>query len=177
MWALPFRVKPQINEGDAITMTIEQDISSVSEASASVNDLVTNKRSIKTTVLVANGDVIVLGGLIDEDVQESQSKVPVLGSIPWLGRLFRYDKTTKTKRTLMVFIHPTIISNPSIGHQISQSKYTNFRELQKQLEDLENIEVNPQMADFPDPPVVSDQEQNNPDSESNPDAASDDKNQ
>jgi general secretion pathway protein D len=174
---ITLKVKPQINEGNAITMTIEQTTSSVSEASVTVNDLVTNKRSIKTTVLVANDDMIVLGGLIDEDVQESQSKVPVLGSIPWLGRLFRYDKTTKTKRTLMVFIHPTIISNPSIGHQISQSKYTNFRELQKQLEDLETIEVNPQMADFPDPPVVSDQEQNNPDSESNPDAASDDKNQ
>ena len=174
---ITLKVKPQINEGNAITMTIEQTTSSVSEASATVNDLVTNKRSIKTTVLVANDDMIVLGGLIDEDVQESQSKVPLLGSIPWLGRLFRYDKTTKTKRTLMVFIHPTIISNPSIGHQMSQSKYTNFRELQKQLKDLETIEVNPKMADFPDPPVVSDQEQNDPDSESDPDLQFDDKNQ
>ena len=174
---ITLKVKPQINEGNAITMTIEQTTSSVSEASATVNDLVTNKRSIKTTVLVANDDMIVLGGLIDEDVQESQSKVPLLGSIPWLGRLFRYDKTTKKKRTLMVFIHPTIINNPSIGHQISQSKYTNFRELQKQLKDLETIEVNPKMADFPDPPVVSDQEQNDPDSESDPDLQFDDKNQ
>ena len=174
---ITLKVKPQINEGNAITMTIEQTTSSVSEASATVNDLVTNKRSIKTTVLVANDDMIVLGGLIDEDVQESQSKVPLLGSIPWLGRLFRYDKTTKKKRTLMVFIHPTIISNPSIGHQMSQSKYTNFRELQKQLKDLETIEVNPELADFPDPPVVSDQEQNDPDSESDPDLQFDDKNQ
>jgi general secretion pathway protein D len=174
---ITLKVKPQINEGNAITMTIEQTTSSVSEASATVNDLVTNKRSIKTTVLVANDDMIVLGGLIDEDVQESQSKVPLLGSIPWLGRLFRYDKTTKKKRTLMVFIHPTIISNPSIGHQMSQSKYTNFRELQKQLKDLETIEVIPELADFPDPPVVSDQEQNDPDSESDPDLQFDDKNQ
>ena len=174
---ITLKVKPQINEGNAITMTIEQTTSSVSEASATVNDLVTNKRSIKTTVLVANDDMIVLGGLIDEDVQESQSKVPLLGSIPWLGRLFRYDKTTKKKRTLMVFIHPTIISNPSIGHQMSQSKYTNFRELQKQLKDLETIEVDPELADFPDPPVVSDQEQNDPDSESDPDLQFDDKNQ
>ena len=112
---ITLKVKPQINEGDAITLTIEQETSSVSESSASVNDLITNKRSIKTTVLVANGDVIVLGGLIDEDVQKSQSKVPVLGSIPLLGRLFRYDKTTKTKRTLMGFIRPTIISNPFNG--------------------------------------------------------------
>ena len=174
---ITLKVKPQINEGDAITMTIEQTTSSVSEASAVVNDLITNKRSIKTTVLVANDDMIVLGGLIDEDVQISQSKVPLLGSIPWLGRLFRYDKTTKTKRTLLVFIHPTIIANPAISHQISQSKYTNFRKLQEQLTDMDTIDVNPEMADFPDPPVVSDQEQNEPDSESDPDLQSDDKNQ
>ncbi|MFC1702532.1 type II secretion system secretin GspD, partial [Pseudomonadota bacterium] len=173
---ITLKVKPQINEGDAITMTIEQTTSSVSEASSTVNDLVTNKRSIKTTVLVANDDMIVLGGLIDEDVQNSQSKVPLLGSIPWLGRLFRYDKVTKTKRTLLVFIHPTIITNPAIGHQISQSKYTNFRELQKQLSDMEAIEINPELVDFPDPPVVSDQEQNDPDSESDPDLQFDDKN-
>jgi len=126
---------------------------------------------------VANDDMIVLGGLIDEDVQESQSKVPLLGSIPWLGRLFRYDKTSKKKRTLMVFIHPTIISNPAISHQISQSKYTNFRELQKQLKDMETIEVIPELADFPEPPVVSEKEQDNPDSENDPDPQVDDKNQ
>jgi general secretion pathway protein D len=174
---ITLKVKPQINEGDAITMTIEQTTSSVSEASLTVNDLVTNKRSIKTTVLVANDDMIVLGGLIDEDVQNSQSKVPVLGSIPWLGRLFRYDKVTKTKRTLLVFIHPTIISNPAIGHQISQSKYTNFRELQRQLADKDTIEIDPELVDFPDPPVVSDTEQDEPDSESDPELESDDKNQ
>jgi len=115
--------------------------------------------------------------LIDEDVQNSQSKVPLLGSIPWLGRLFRYDKVTKTKRTLLVFIHPTIISNPAIGHQISQSKYTNFRELQRQLADKDTIEIDPELVDFPDPPVVSDTEQDEPDSESDPELESDDKNQ
>jgi general secretion pathway protein D len=121
---ITLKVKPQINEGDAITLEIEQDISSVSNTQASSTDITTNKRSIKTTVLVANDNMVVLGGLIDEDVQESQSKVPVLGSIPLLGRLFRYNKTTKLKRTLMVFIHPVIISNPAQGHMISQSKYT-----------------------------------------------------
>jgi len=174
---IKLKVKPQINEGNAITMTIEQDISSVSESSASVNDLITNKRSIKTTVLVANDDVIVLGGLIDEDVQESQSKVPVLGSIPWLGRLFRYDKTTKSKRMLMVFIHPTIISNPSIGHQISQSKYTYLQDLQNQLTDMKSLEVKPELEDFPKTPVVSEKEQTDPDSENDPNLQSEDKNQ
>jgi len=174
---ISLKVRPQINEGDAITMTIEQTTSSVSEASATANDLVTNKRSIKTTVLVANDDMIVLGGLIDEDVQVSKSKVPVLGSIPLLGRLFRYDKSTKLKRTLLVFIHPTIINNPATSHQISQSKYTNFKELQKQLSDIESLDVNPEMVDFPEAPVVSEKEQDDPDSESDPDLQFDDQNQ
>ncbi len=174
---ITLKVKPQINEGDAITLTIEQDTSSVSESSASVNDLITNKRSIKTTVLVANGDVIVLGGLIDEDVQETQSKVPVLGSIPLLGRLFRYDKTTKTKRTLMVFIRPTIISSPSMGHMISQSKYTYVRGQQELLKDAKALEVKPELDEFPDPPVVSEEEQDSPDSEGDPEPQFDDKNQ
>jgi general secretion pathway protein D len=156
-------------------MTIEQDISSVSESSAAINDLITNKRSIKTTVLVANDDMIVLGGLIDEDVQESQSKVPLLGSIPWLGRLFRYDKTTKLKRTLMVFIHPTIINNPAQGHLISQSKYTYLQDLKNELKDTKSLEVTPEMEDFPKPPVVSDKEQTDPDSESDPDLQPEDK--
>ena len=72
---ITLKVKPQINEGDAITMDIEQDISAVSANSASETDLTTNKRSIKTTVLVANDDMLVLGGLIDEDVQVTQSEV------------------------------------------------------------------------------------------------------
>ena len=178
---ITLKVKPQINEGDAITMTIEQETSSVNEASTSVGDLITNKRSIKTTVLVANDDVIVLGGLIDEDVQESQSRVPLLGSIPWLGRLFRYDKTTKTKRTLLVFIHPTIISNPAQGHLISQSKYTYIQDMQKRLNNAqspaENPEIKPELKEFPELPAASDQEQNDPDSEGDPDPQFDEKNQ
>jgi general secretion pathway protein D len=174
---ITLKVKPQINEGDAITMTIEQDISAVAASSASDTDLTTNKRSIKTTVLVANDDMLVLGGLIDEDVQITQSKVPVLGSIPILGRLFRYDKTTKLKRTLMVFIHPTIINDPSQGHLISQSKYTYLRDQQDQLSDTENLEIKPELEEFPDPPVLIDKEQNAPDSEGNPDLPTDDESQ
>jgi len=178
---ITLKVKPQINEGDAITMTIEQETSSVNEASSSVGDLITNKRSIKTTVMVANDDMIVLGGLIDEDVQESQSRVPLLGSIPWLGRLFRYDKTTKTKRTLLVFIHATIINNPAQGHLISQSKYTYLQDMQNQLNNAQspadNPEIKPELKEFPEPPIVSDKEPNDPDSESNPDLQLNDKNQ
>lgn len=165
---ITLKVKPQINEGDAITMTIEQDISAVAATSASDTDLTTNKRSIKTTVLVANDDMLVLGGLIDEDVQITQSKVPVLGSIPILGRLFRFDKTRKLKRTLMVFIHPTIINDASQGHLISQSKYTYLRQRQDELPDLKNLEVEPELDDFPDPPVVTDKKLNGTESAGSP---------
>jgi general secretion pathway protein D len=151
---ITLKVKPQINEGDAITMTIEQDISAVAQTSVSDTDLTTNKRSIKTTVLVANDDMLVLGGLIDEDVQVTQSKVPVLGSIPVLGRLFRFDKTKKLKRTLMVFIHPTIINDASQGHLISQSKYTYLREQQDQLPEVEDLDVKPELDEFPPPPEL-----------------------
>jgi general secretion pathway protein D len=165
---ITLKVKPQINEGDAITMTIEQDISAVAATSASDTDLTTNKRSIKTTVLVANDDMLVLGGLIDEDVQITQSKVPVLGSIPVLGRLFRFDKTRKLKRTLMVFIHPTIIDDPAQAHLISQSKYTYLRQRQDELPDLKNLEVEPELDEFPDAPVVTDKDPNGPESASSP---------
>jgi len=170
---ITLKVKPQINEGDAITMTIEQDISSVAPTSASDTDLTTNKRSIKTTVLVADDDMLVLGGLIDEDIQETQSRVPVLGSIPVLGRLFRFDKTTKLKRTLMVFIHPKIIDDPAQGHLISQSKYTYLRGEQDELTETNKLAVDPQLDDFPDPPVITEKDSNNPGSGSSPDLRSD----
>ena len=81
---------------------------------------------------------------------------PVLGSIPLLGRLFRFDESKKVKRTLMVFIHPTIIDDPSRGHLISQSKYTYLRDRQAELSDVDVLDVIPKLEDFPDteiPPV------------------------
>ena len=174
---ITLKVKPQINEGDAITMTIEQDISAVAQTSASDTDLTTNKRSIKTTVLVANDDMLVLGGLIDEDVQISQSRVPVLGSIPLLGRLFRYDQTKKVKRSLMVFIHPTIINNPAQGRLISQSKYTYLQQRQQELSEVEKLDVEPELGEFPDAPAPSAPEADEAASGSSSNLTSDDREQ
>lgn len=115
------KVKPQINEGNAVQLSIYQEVSSLSGLTAS--DIITNKREITTTVLVDDGDVIVLGGLIDDDVQESASKVPVLGDLPGLGRVFRTDKARRTKRNLMVFIRPVIIRDASTLQEISHEKY------------------------------------------------------
>ena len=104
------KVKPQINEGDAIQLNIEQEISSVLPSAQAI-DTVTSKRTLKTTVLVEDGKILVLGGLIDEQESASEQRVPLLGSIPIIGQLFRYDTESKTKRNLMVFIKPSILRN------------------------------------------------------------------
>ena len=90
-------------------------------------DILINKREIKTSVIVDDGGTIVLGGLIDEDVQESVSKVPILGDIPFLGHLFKSTTTSKRKRNLMVFIRPTIVRDGVTMNDISQKKYQYIR--------------------------------------------------
>jgi general secretion pathway protein D len=96
-------------------------------------DLITNKRNIKTTVLVEDGETIVLGGLIDDDVQESVKKVPFLGDIPLLGRLFKTTSITRTKRNLMVFLRPTIVRNSEDVRAISNRKYNYFQAIENDL--------------------------------------------
>ncbi|MFT2092222.1 type II secretion system secretin GspD [Paraglaciecola sp. 2405UD69-4] len=122
---IKLKVTPQINEGDAVQLLIEQEVSSLSGATSV--DIITNKREIKTSVIVDDGGVIVLGGLIDEDVQESVSKVPLLGDIPIIGHLFKSTTTSKNKRNLMVFIRPTIIRDGVTMNEISQKKYQYIR--------------------------------------------------
>lgn len=122
------KVTPQINEGDAVQLLIEQEVSSVSGATSV--DISINKREIKTTVIVDDGGTIVLGGLIDEDVQESVSKVPLLGDIPVLGHLFKTTSTSKRKRNLMVFLKPTIVRDGVTMNEISHRKYNYIRALQ-----------------------------------------------
>nr|WP_026294517.1 type II secretion system secretin GspD [Salinimonas chungwhensis] len=122
---IKLKVTPQINEGDAVQLTIEQEVSSVSGATSV--DISINKRQIKTTVIVDDGGTIVLGGLIDEDVQESVSKVPLLGDIPILGHLFKTTSTSKRKRNLMVFLRPKIVRDGVTMNEISHRKYNFIR--------------------------------------------------
>ncbi|MDT0595206.1 type II secretion system secretin GspD [Glaciecola petra] len=122
---IKLKVTPQINEGDAVQLTIEQEVSSVSGATSV--DISINKREIKTTVIVDDGGTIVLGGLIDEDVQESVSKVPLLGDIPIIGHLFKTTTTSKRKRNLMVFLRPTIVRDGMTMNEISHRKYQYIR--------------------------------------------------
>ncbi len=118
-------VTPQINEGDAVQLSLEQEVSSLSGVSAS--DIITDKRTIKTSVLVNDSQTIVLGGLIDDDIQESTEKVPILGDMPFIGRLFRADRTQKVKRNLMVFIRPTIVRDSETLRGLSSEKYNYIR--------------------------------------------------
>ncbi|MFU8783494.1 type II secretion system secretin GspD [Aliidiomarina sp.] len=119
------RVTPQINEGDSVQLIIEQEVSSV--AGSTAVDITFNKRELSTTVLARDGETIVLGGLIDEDVQESLSKVPLLGDIPLFGHLFKSTSVTTRKRNLMVFIRPTIIRDDTRMGQLSERKYSYIR--------------------------------------------------
>ena len=125
-------IKPQINEGDSVILDIKQEVSSIAGPLSSSTDLITNKRSIETKVLVDNDQVIVLGGLIDEDIQESIAKVPVLGSIPIVGRLFSSKQESVVQRNLMVFIRPKILMDSSQTSDISLEKY-NFIDAQRLL--------------------------------------------
>jgi general secretion pathway protein D len=132
---LTLKIKPQINEGDALRLEIEQEVSSIADSVAGASDIVTNKRSIKTNVMVDDGQVVVLGGLIEEQIGESIQKVPFLGDIPFLGALFR-SKTADVKKTnLMVFIHPVILRDAAVTESYTNSKYNYIRALQMQQDE------------------------------------------
>ena len=125
-------VTPHINEGDSIVLDIEQEVSSLTGLSLSdiATDVITNERKIQTKVLAQDGRVVVLGGLIKVDVQDTEQKVPFLGDIPWLGRLFRNDAVQVTKSNLMVFIRPTIIRDNEQLAGATAEKYRYIREQQ-----------------------------------------------
>jgi len=124
---IKLKVKPQINEGNSMKLDIEQEVSSLVTDKVGTADVVTNTRSLKTSVMVDDGNVLVLGGLIDETLTDNQQKVPFLGDIPVLGALFRSQGTQKVKRNLMVFLHPRIMRNAESEQQISSSKYNYMR--------------------------------------------------
>ena len=137
---IELEITPQINEGASVILNIKQGVSGVAGISQSGLDLITNKREIETTVLVDNNQIIVLGGLIDEDTQEVVSKVPLLGSIPLLGRIFQSSSTSTSTKNLMVFLKPTILTNSDIANEISLEKYNYFK-AEQQLKDNTVIDL------------------------------------
>ena len=124
---LTLRVVPRIHEGDSIRLEVSQEVSSLVGAVTGAADLITNRRSIQTTVLADNGDTIVLGGLISDDRTTVKSQVPVLGDIPVLGNLFKSRQTERVKRTLFVFLRPTILRDRASIVAAADAKYARLR--------------------------------------------------
>lgn len=137
------KVTPQINEGNAVQLVIEQEVSKV-EGQTNL-DVVFGERKLKTTVLADDGELIVLGGLIDDQAGESVAKVPLLGDIPLLGHLFKSTANKKEKRNLMVFIRPTILRNGLAADGISQRKY-NYIRAEQIYRDEQGLSLMPQTA-------------------------------
>jgi general secretion pathway protein D len=123
---LTLKVTPQINEGDTVKLVIEQETSSVIPGTVE-QGIATRKRSIKTTVLVDDGGILILGGLIQDEVSDTESKVPLLGDIPLIGFLFRTENTTKTKANLMVFLRPSILRDHRDADFVTNEKYNYLR--------------------------------------------------
>jgi general secretion pathway protein D len=130
---LVLKVKPQINVGDSVRLDIHQEVSSIAPTVSGAVDLVTNKRELTTSVLVKDDSLLVLGGLIDNQAKDNVQKVPALGDIPLIGNLFRYRTNDRTKKDLMVFLHPKILRDAATEAAVSSEKYNYMRTEQLQM--------------------------------------------
>lgn len=126
---ISLRVTPQINEGDTVNLEIQQEVSSISNSSQA-SDVITNERKISTKVIAQDGETIILGGLISNEVRQDEQKVPFLGDIPLLGGLFRNDSTTSSKQNLMVFLRATILRSNKAMAGATGEKYRYIRDQQ-----------------------------------------------
>ncbi len=125
------KITPQINEGDSVMLKIDQEASSLAQGAKGAVDLITNTRKITTKVLVEDGGLIVLGGLTSEDLTEGENRVPLLGSIPLIGNLFKARNVSKKKSNLMVFIHPVILRDGVHTAMETNAKYNSIRDEQR----------------------------------------------
>ncbi len=124
---LQLTVTPHVNEGDAVRLELKQEVSSLAQPVTGASDLITNKREITTNVMISDGQMLVLGGLISDEVKENIAKVPALGDIPVVGNLFRYRSTQHTKRNLMIFLRPRILRDAATENAASSEKYSFIR--------------------------------------------------
>ncbi len=129
---LTLRVTPQVSEAGAVKLKIFQEVSTVTQDKALVQsaDIITNKRSLESTVLVDDGQIVVLGGLIQDDRESTTDKVPVLGNIPFIGALFKYESRTHKRTNLMVFLRPVVLKDEKAAASITQDRYDYIRRLQ-----------------------------------------------
>ncbi|HWS76632.1 MAG TPA: type II secretion system secretin GspD [Quisquiliibacterium sp.] len=122
------RVRPQISESGSVRMQIFQETSNV--ASQTAQGLITNRRAIESNVLVDDGQIVVLGGLIEDRVEGGDQKVPLLGDLPFMGQLFRYDNRKRTKTNLLVFLRPIVLRDADAANSVTTSRYDYVRQLQ-----------------------------------------------
>jgi general secretion pathway protein D len=127
------KVTPHISEGDTIQLKVEQEDSAPGAKIADSADISTNKRSIKTTILIEDGGIIVLGGLMQDTVTESEDRVPVLGAIPLLGNLFKSRSGSRQKSNLLVFLRPRILRDQAATQEVSTKRYQDIRDEERNL--------------------------------------------
>jgi general secretion pathway protein D len=145
-------ITPQINEGNSMVLDISQEISSLAQSSSEAVDLITNQRIVETTVIVEDGEILVLGGLLEDVLRESNQSVPILGNIPLLGNLFRSRKTEKVKTNLMIFIRPTILRDTATIATETNQKYNMMRDVMRANESSD-IALMPGEDRFRLPPI------------------------
>ena len=148
---ITLNVKPRINEQDSIILEIEQTVESISSAAVATADIITNKRNIKTSVRLDNEQVLVLGGLISDEARQNESKVPLLGDLPVLGRLFRSTSVVAKKTNLLVFIHPIILTDPERAGELSAERYNQLRDLQRRYNEgtMDSIFLRQELPELP----------------------------
>jgi general secretion pathway protein D len=139
---LTLKVKPQISENGTIKLAIYQEVSSVQASSVgSATGLITNKRSIESNVLVNDGSIVVLGGLLQDEFATSEQKVPLLGDIPILGGLFRGESKSRKKTNLMVFLRPLVVRDAASTEALSMERYGQMRATQQQMQPQASTEI------------------------------------
>jgi general secretion pathway protein D len=146
---LTLRVRPQISEGGTIKLVIYQEVSSVDETKINTAGIITNMRAIETNVLVDDGSIVVLGGLVQDSVTSSVEKVPLLGDIPLLGHLFRFETRQQRKTNLMVFLRPFVVRDENAGRSLVIDRYDQMRI----LEESTRLSPHPMLPDL-EPPVM-----------------------
>jgi general secretion pathway protein D len=151
---LTLKVTPHVNSGDSVRLDIHQEVSNLLPAVQGAADLITSKREVQTTVLIKNDSLLVLGGLISDNVKDSVQKVPALGDIPLLGNLFRYRSNDHQKQDLMIFLHPRILRDATTEASVSSEKYNYIRS--EQLQMRENRETITPRGEQPMLPEVHD---------------------
>jgi general secretion pathway protein D len=149
---LTLKVKPQISDTGMVKLTIFQEVSSVDTSKKLTDGLITNKRSIESNILVEDGTVVVLGGLLSDSYQDSRQQVPGLGDIPFFGALFRNESRNRSKTNLMVFLRPVVVRDDASAEVLSNGRYQFMQGLQKDAS-KESTGVLPVPSDVTLPPL------------------------